>query len=70
MRLRVQVGIEDGLHDAGAVTQVDEDQVAVIPAPVNPSRQCNLLSLVVTSQLSAVDSLEHVPLLSVTGQEL
>ena len=70
VRLRVQVGVEDGLHDAGAVAQVNEDQVAVIPSPVNPSRQRNLPSLVVTSQLSAVDRLEHVPLLSVTGQEL
>ena len=70
VRLRVQVGVEDGLHDAGAVAQVDEYQVAVVPSPVNPSRQRNLLSLVVASQLSAVDRLEHVPLLSVTGQEL
>ena len=70
VRLRVQVGIEDDLHYAGAVAQVDENQVAVVPSPVNPSRQRNLLSLVVSSQLSAVDRLEHVPLLSVTGQEL
>ena len=38
VRLRVQVGIEDGLHDAGAVAQVDEDEIAVVPSPVNPSR--------------------------------
>ena len=38
MRSRIQIGVEDSLHDAGAVAQVDEDQIAVVPAPVNPSR--------------------------------
>ena len=57
VRFGVQVGVEDGLHDAGSVAQVDEDEVAVVSPPVDPSRQGDLLSLVVASQFSAVDGL-------------
>ena len=33
-----RLGVEDELHDPGAVAQVDEDQPAVVAAPVHPAR--------------------------------
>jgi len=45
--------IEDNLHDAGAITQVDEDQASVIAPPVNPTGQRYYLTNMDTTQVPA-----------------
>ncbi len=36
------VGVENELHDPGAIAEVDEDQPAVVPAAVDPARDADL----------------------------
>src|SRR3954454_6003602 len=45
--------VDDELHDAGAVAQVDEDQAAVVAAAVHPSGQAHLGAAAVGAQLPA-----------------
>ncbi len=53
--------VEDHLHDAAGVSQVDEDEAAVVAAAVHPAGQCHVLALVFGAQVAAVVSLQHVP---------
>ena len=55
----VGVGVEDDLHDAGAVAQVDEGDAAVVAAPVHPAGQRDPLADVPHAQVPAVVRLEH-----------
>ena len=47
------IGIEDDLGDAGAVTQVDEDQPAVIATTCDPATQGDLLADVTAAEFAA-----------------
>jgi hypothetical protein len=55
-RLRVH----DDLHQAAAITQIDEDEAAVVAPPVNPSRQHDVRAGIARAQVAAVVCLEHV----------
>ncbi len=49
---RGQIFVEHDLRDPGAVTQVQEDQVAVVAAPVHPSHEDDLFAGVLRAELS------------------
>jgi hypothetical protein len=55
--LRVTFGrevlIEDDLGDAGAVAEVEEDEVAVIAASVDPPHQHNIFAGIAGAKLTA-----------------
>ena len=57
LALRVALGrqflVEHDLGDAGAVAQVEEDQVAVVAAPVDPAHHHHLLAGVGGAQIAA-----------------
>ena len=44
MGVRGDVGVEDDLHDAIAVAEIDEYEIAVVPTPVYPAGQGNGLA--------------------------
>ena len=46
-------GIERHLHDAGAITQVDEHETAEITTPVNPPSESDALSGVLEAKRAA-----------------
>ena len=48
------LGVEDDLHDAFAVAQVDEDDPAVVAAAMHPAHQDNFLACLAGRQLSSV----------------
>jgi hypothetical protein len=48
------VRVDHHLNQTAAVTQVDEDDAAVIPAPVDPSAQGNVLTNLFAVQISAI----------------
>src|SRR5262245_53092636 len=52
-RLTGLLGMEDELHDAGAVAQVDEDQTAVITTTVHPAGHGRLAADAVAEHLAA-----------------
>ena len=47
------IGVEYELDEPGPVPQVDEDQTAVIPAPVNPARDPHRLAHTIAQNLAA-----------------
>jgi hypothetical protein len=49
----IQFVIENDLCDPGAVAQVDEDDLAQVAAPVDPSHEHNFLASVRETKLSA-----------------
>ncbi len=57
LALRVALGrellVENDLRDAGAVAEVEEDEVAVVAAAVDPAHQNHLLAGVGGAQLAA-----------------
>ena len=44
VRLGRRLRVEDDLHQAGAVAQVDEDEAAVVAAAVHPARDAHLVA--------------------------
>ncbi len=50
---RLLVGVEDELHEAGLVAQVDEDEAAVVAAAGHPARQRDARALVAGAQVAA-----------------
>ena len=52
--------VEDGLHEAAAVAQVDKDQSAVIAATMHPAGEDDIPAFVAGAQVAAVVSLVHV----------
>jgi hypothetical protein len=48
------VGVEDHLHDAFPIPQIDEDHAAVVTAPVHPAAQHDLLAEQVLGDLTAI----------------
>jgi hypothetical protein len=50
---RALVGVDGDLHGAAAVAQVDEDDSAMVAAPVHPAAQLNVLAGVVGAQIAA-----------------
>ena len=59
VRFRVLLRIEDGLHEAVVVTQVDEDEATVVSPPVHPAGERDRLALVRGTQFAAGVGLEH-----------
>ncbi len=57
--LRVLLRVEDGLDEAIVVTQVDEDEAAVVAAAVHPAGEGDGLALVGGSQFAAGVGLQH-----------
>ena len=55
--LRVTFGskvlVEDNLRDAGTVTQVEEDEIAVIAATIDPAHQHNVFAGIAGAKLPA-----------------
>jgi hypothetical protein len=45
--------VEDDLRDAGAVAEVEEDEVAVVAAAVDPAHEDNVLAGVGGAQIAA-----------------
>ncbi len=45
--------IQNNLGDAGAIAQIEEDEVAVIAAPVDPAHENDLLACVGGAQCAA-----------------
>jgi hypothetical protein len=72
-----QVAVEDYLGNPCPVAHIEKDQIPVIPAPVHPAHQYNLLTCVRRAQLAAhmrpfqlSNKIEHFrcPLLVAEGQ--
>jgi hypothetical protein len=49
----VLVGIDDELHEAGLIAQVDEDQAAVVAAPGHPARERHPGTFVAGAQVAS-----------------
>jgi hypothetical protein len=49
---RAALLVEDDLRDAGAVAQVEKDEVAVVAPPVDPAHQDHVLPRVLGAKLS------------------
>ena len=58
VRLGRALGVDHELHDARAVAQVDEDEVAVVAPPADPARERQLAAGVLRARLPA----QHVPI--------
>jgi hypothetical protein len=63
VRLRGHVRVGDHLNDATPIAQIDEDQTTVIPPPVHPTGDEDLLTDVFLAKLPVVTCLEHDGLL-------
>jgi hypothetical protein len=50
--LGAALGMEDDLKDSRAIAQIDEDQSAVIAAPMNPASDARLATDLVGSQIT------------------
>ena len=53
MQRRIGAVVEDQLGGAGAVAEIDEDQVAEIAAAVDPAHEHHLFACIVSTKLSA-----------------
>ena len=56
--------IEDDLGDAFAIAQIDEDQAAVVAAPIDPACEFHRLAGIAGAQRSARDLVGHYPSLT------
>ena len=63
----VPLWMQDDLHDARSVAQVDEDDAAVVAPSVDPAGQRDIGPSVFASQVAAVVALEHCGLHSSAG---
>jgi hypothetical protein len=61
VRLGCGVGFEDYLRQAGAVTQIDEDDTAMVAPTMNPTTQHDLLSDVLRAESPTVVRAPQVP---------
>ena len=59
MSFRCRLWVEDDLHDAFAVSQVDENQTAVVASAVHPARQQHCVTNVLCPDLPAVGRLKQ-----------
>jgi hypothetical protein len=56
VRFSVALGIEHHLRDAGPVAKIDEDEPAMIPSPLNPPHEDNMITTVLRTKGAAIMS--------------